>query len=74
MSFHSPIPTPCKDKLSAVACPERRVLCNLPDRIGLLENEIEVIQTYLGASLEELLGCPEETTNEVHSGMKNDED
>lgn len=65
MSFHSPIPTPCEDKVSASACPERRVLCNLPDRIGLLENEIEVIQSYLGASLEELLGCLEEPASEV---------
>ena len=73
MSFHSPIPAPCKDNLSAVACPQRRVLCNLPDRIGLLENEIAVIQSYLGASLKELLGCPEEATSEVSPEKENDQ-
>ena len=73
MSYHSPIPAPSKDNLSAVACPQRRVLCNLPDRIGLLENEIAVIQSYLGASLEELLGCPEEATGEVSPEKENDQ-
>lgn len=72
MSFHSPIPTLSKDKLGAGACPERRVVCNLPDRIGRLENEIAVIQSYLGASLEDLLGCREETASEISPEEEND--
>ena len=63
MSFHSPIkkpaPRPVSDELRALQC-------DLPDSLGLLTGEVELIEMYLG-SLEEIFGDPTDESTSAHN-------
>lgn len=72
MSFHSPIK---KSASRHVPDELRAVQCDLPDGLGLLPGEVELIEMYLG-SLEEIFGELADESTFAHNeteGRKSDE-
>lgn len=55
MSFHSPLPKPPAGPSSSDAR-TRCVRCDLPDRLDVLPGEVELIETWLGGLIADLIG------------------
>jgi hypothetical protein len=55
MSFHSPLPTPSAGS-SAKDGHSRRVSCDLPARLDVLPEEVDLIEMWLGGLIADLSG------------------
>jgi len=55
MSFHPPPPKPPAGPSSPDA-PARIVRCDLPNRLGVLPGEVDLIETWLSGLLADLIG------------------
>lgn len=55
MSFHSPLPKSPVGPSSSDAC-TRRVRCDLPGRLDVLPDEVELIEMWLGGLIADLIG------------------